>query len=132
MAGLLYERVLEKAQEFDAGARITSVSRRDADDGTLVRLAPSNQCDSQDLVLSLRALWPLATVSMVKNLMNGRIETQVLLPNQDEQREIATTLAHQSTWQRPLRLLAKGLVALLVIVCIQQVVEISSGLNTGG
>ena len=131
MAGLLYERVLRKAQEFDAGARVTSVSRRDADDGVLLRLAASNNSDSQDLVRSLRASWPLATVSLVKNLMNGRTETQVLLPNEDEQREIAMTLAHQSVWQRPLRLMANGLMVLLAIACVQQAVEISNGPNTG-
>ena len=132
MAGLIYERVLEKAREFDAGARISSITRRDADDGVLVRLTPSNNGDSKDLLQSLRASWPLATVSLVKNLMNGRTETQVLLPNEDEQREIAMTLAQQSAWQRPLRLLANGLMVLLAVACVQQVVDISTGSTTEG
>ena len=131
MAGALYERVLEKAREFDAGARISSITRRDADDGVLVRLA-TGKADSIDLVQSLRVSWPLATVSQVKNLMNGRTETQVLLPNESEQREIALALARQSTWQRPLRLLANGLVALLAIACVQRAVEISNGPSAGG
>ena len=131
MASALYERVLEKAREFDAGARISSITRRDADDGVLVRLA-TGKADSIDLVQSLRVSWPLATVSQVKNLMNGRTETQVLLPNESEQREIALALARQSTWQRPLRLLANGLVALLAIACVQRAVEISNGPNAGG
>ena len=131
MAGALYERVLEKAREFDAGARISSITRRDADDGVLVRLA-TGKADSIDLVQSLRVSWPLATVSQVKNLMNGRTETQVLLPNEGEQREIALALARQSTWQRPLRLLANGLVALLAIACVQRAVEISNGPSAGG
>ena len=131
MASALYERVLEKAREFDAGARISSITRRDADDGVLVRLA-TGKADSVDLVQSLRVSWPLATVSQVKNLMNGRTETQVLLPNESEQREIALALARQSTWQRPLRLLANGLVALLAIACVQRAVEISNGPSAGG
>lgn len=131
MASVLYERVLEKAREFDAGARISSITRRDADDGVLVRLA-TEKAKSPDLVQSLRVSWPLATVSQVKNLMNGRTETQVLLPNESEQREIALALARQSTWQRPLRLLANGLVALLAIACVQQAVEISNGPSAGG
>jgi len=131
MAGCLYERVLQKAQEVDASARVTSVSRRDADDGVLVRLAASGTGDSQNLLRSLRASWPLATVSLVKNLMNGRTETQVLMPNENAQREIAMTLAHQSMWQRPLRLLANCLMILLAIACVQQAVDISNGPNTG-
>ena len=131
MAGLLYERVLQKAQEVDASARVTSVSRRDADDGVLVRLAASGGGDAQDMVRSLRSSWPLATVSLVKNLMNGRTETQVLLPNESEQREIAMALAYQSAWQRQLRLLANGLMVVLAIACVRQVVEISNGPNTG-
>ena len=131
MAGALYERVLEKAREFDAAARISSITRRDADDGVLVRLA-TGKGDSLDLVQSLRVSWPLATVSQVKNLMNGRTETQVLLPNESEQHEIALALARQSTWQRPLRLLANGLMALLAIACVQRAVEISSGPSAGG
>jgi len=131
MAGVLYERVLDKAREFDAAARISSITRRDADDGVLVRLA-TGKADPKGLVQSLRVSWPLATVSQVKNLMNGRTETQVLLPNESEQREIALALAHQSTWQRPLRLLANGLMALLAIACVQQVVEISNGPSAGG
>jgi hypothetical protein len=131
MAGALYERVLEKAREFDAGARISSITRRDADDGVLLRLA-TGKAESLDLVQSLRVSWPLATVSQVKNLMNGRTETQVLLPNESEQREIALALARQSTWQRPLRLLANGLMALLAIACVQRAVEISNGPSAGG
>lgn len=130
MAERLYERLLQKAREFDEGARVTSVSRRDADDGVLVRLA-SGKGDSQGLVQSLRASWPLATVCTVKNLMTGRSETQVLLPNESQQLEIAKTLAQQSAWQRPLRLLVNGLMALLAITCVQQVVDISNGHSAG-
>ncbi len=130
MTDLIYKSVLQKAQELDAGTRITSVSRRDADDSVLVRLAPTKS-DSQPLMQALRASWPLATVSLVKNLVNGRTEAQVLLPNEDDQREIAKMLAQQSAWQHPLRLLANSLVALLALACVYQVVEISNGPNAG-
>ena len=131
MTELLYERLLQKAREFDESARVTSVSRRDADDGVLVRLSPGKG-DLQGLVQSLRASWPLATVCTVKNLMTGRSETQVLMPNESQQLEIAKTLAQQSAWQRPLRLLVNGLMALLAITCVQQVVHISNGHSAGG
>lgn len=130
MAELLYDRLLQKAREFDEAARVTSVSRRDADNGVLVRLAASKG-DPQRMVQSLRDSWPLASVCTVKNLMTGRTETQVLLPNEGEQQEIAKTLAQQSAWQWPLRLLANGLMALLAIACVQQVVDIRNGPDAG-
>lgn len=130
MTDLIYKSVLQKAQELDAGTRITSVSRRDADDSVLVRLAPTKS-DSQPLMQALRDSWPLATVSLVKNLVNGRTEAQMLLPNEDDQREIAKLLAQQSAWQKPLRLLANSLIALLALACVHQVVEISNGPNAG-
>lgn len=131
MTDFTYASVLQKAQELDANARITSVSRRDADDSVLVRLAPTKS-DSRPLVQALRASWPLATVSLVKNFVNGHTEAQLLLPNEYDQREIAKTLAQQSAWQKPLRLLTNGLIALFAIACVRQVVEISNGTNAGG
>ena len=74
---------------------------------------------------SLREAWPLASVSVVRNAINGRAEAQVLLPNEREQREIAKGLARASTWARPLRMLANGLMALLVVACVQRVLHIT-------
>ena len=125
MTELIYKSVLQKAQELDAGTRITFVSRRDADDSVLVRLAPTKS-DSQPLMQALRASWPLASISLVKNLVNGRTEAQMLLPNEDDQREIAKMLAQQSPLQKPLRLLANSLIALLALACVQLLVQITN------
>ena len=125
MGETIYDAILQKVKEFDAGARVASISRRDADDGVLVRFDTKTM--TVGMLQSLRAAWPLANVSVVKNLINGRTEAQVLLPNEREQREIAKGLAHASAWNRPLRLLANGLMALLAVACVQRVVQISSG-----
>tara|TARA_B100000902_G_C27225211_1_gene871782 strand:+ start:332 stop:724 length:393 start_codon:yes stop_codon:yes gene_type:complete len=130
MEGSIYDTILQKVKEFDAGARVASISRRDADDGVLVRLDTKTKADG--MLQSLREAWPLASVSVVKNLITGRTEAQVLLPNEREQLEIAKSLAHASPWERPLRLLANGLVALLAVACVQRVVQITSGPGAGG
>jgi len=120
----MYENILSKVKEFDAAARVASVSRRDADDGVLVALETT--VDSPGLLQSLREAWPLANIILVKNVMNGRTQAQVLLPNERDQQEIAKGLARASAWQRPLRLVANGLAALLVAACVQRVLEITS------
>lgn len=130
MDQIIYDRILKKVKEFDAGARLASISRRDADDGVLVRLETKTKEDG--MLQSLREAWPLASVSVVKNLINGKTEAQVLLPNEHEQHEIAKSMAYDSVWEKPLRMLATGLMALLAVACVQRVVEISSGPNTGG
>jgi len=130
MEGSIYDTILQKVKEFDGGARVASISRRDADDGVLVRL--DTKTKEAGMLQSLREAWPLASVSVVKNLITGRTEAQVLLPNEREQLEIAKSLAHASRWERPLRLLANGLVALLAAACVQRVVQITSGPGAGG
>ena len=124
MAEGVCEHILSSAKQFDAAAKITSVSRRDADDGILVRLA-AHKDKTVALTKALRAAWPLASVSTVENLVNGHTEAQVLLPSEPEQQEIAKSLALNAPLQRPLRLAANVLVALLAIACALKLVEIS-------
>lgn len=124
MAEGVCERILNAARRLDGGAKITSVSRRDADDGILVRLA-AQQDKTAALTTALRAAWPLASVSTVENLVNGHTEAQVLLPSEAEQQEIAKSLAERSPLQRPLRLAANVLVVLLAIACTLRLAEIS-------
>ena len=122
MALSVCERILQRAKAFDESAQIASVSRRDADDGILVRLATS--AGSGGLVKALREACPLASVCLVENRVCGRTEAQVLLPSETEQRAIAKGLEH-SSWQTPLRWVANALMVLLSIACVQKVVEIS-------
>ena len=81
----------------------------------LVRLVTT--AGSLGMVQALRDAWPLASVSLVENLVDGRTEAQVLLPNEAEQRQVAKAIAQFSRWQEPLRKLANVLIALLAIVC---------------
>lgn len=123
MAQFVCENILKRARQFDEAARISSVSRRDADNGVLVRLVTT--AGSLGMVQALRDAWPLASVSLVENLVDGRTEAQVLLPNEAEQRQVAKAIAQFSRWQEPLRKLANVLIALLAIVCARALAEIS-------
>ncbi len=119
----LYDNILALVKKIDSTSRISSVSRRDADDGVLVRLVTSD--DSLGVLRALRDALPLASVSLVENLVDGRTEAQLLLPNSSEQRTIATHLAQFSAGQRPLRLLANVLIAVLAISCANHIIYIS-------
>ena len=124
MSAGLYHRILAKAQEFDANARISKVSRRDTDDGVLVRLS-AEEGQAASLAQALRRCLPLASVSTVENRLNGRTEAQVLLPDEAEQVQIAKSLAMQGVWQHPLRLAANLLMVVLGVVCVYQAIEIT-------
>jgi hypothetical protein len=125
MAQALCERILGRARQFDEGAEIASVRRTEADGAMRVRLlAP--KADAQGMLQALRCAWPLASVSQVENLVSGRTETQVVLPDEREQQELARNIAARSAWQAPLRTLAHALAVLLAVACVQKAVEISS------
>jgi len=123
MAQALCESILKRVQQFDAGAEIASV-RRTEDDGS-VRVRVTTKTVAQDMLQALRDAWPLANVSQVENLVSGRTETQVMLPDEAEQHELAKRIASRSNWQGQLRKATSVLVALLAVACVQKVVEIS-------
>ena len=93
------ETLLAHVRPIDNGAEIASVSRRDYDDATLVCVRTSAK-DSTGVISALRKFLPLARVSLVENVMNGRTEAQVLLPNEHDQQEIAKALANYGTGQK--------------------------------
>lgn len=111
------DRVLDRVQGLDASAAITSISRRDLDDAMLVRVrtAPAT---AGAVLESLRSAWPLATVSLVENLMTGRSEAQVSLPNERDQAELALRMAHERPGQAALRAVLRFLVVLFVGACV--------------
>lgn len=112
-----FDQVLDRVRGFDATASITSISRRDLDDATLVRVktTPSTSAVVLD---TLRSALPLATISIVENLVTGSSETQVLLPNERDRAELATRLAHERPGQASLRALLRLLVVLFVGSCV--------------
>jgi|TARA_B100000809_G_C15124628_1_gene525674 hypothetical protein len=125
MTQFVCENILKRAQQFDEDARISSVSRRDMDDGILVRVATKVGNGPSGLVQALRDQWPLASVSLVQNLVDGHTEAQVLLPNESEQRHLAKIMAQLSGGQDILRKVANVLIAILAAVCVHQAVDIT-------
>ena len=115
-------RVLERAQTHDAHAKISSVSRRDLDDATLVRVHTSS-ASAMNVLSALRNAWPLATVTLVENLLSGRKEAQVLLPNEREQMEIAKRMAHENQGQALLRGILRLLLVMLLGSCVACIVR---------
>ena len=89
---------------------------------TLVCVRTSNG-DSTGVLGALRKLLPLARVSLVQNVMNGRTEAQVLLPSPEEQREIANTIAHQGTTQVYFRAVLRVLIVALLGACVARVLR---------
>lgn len=120
----LCQNILERATALDMNASISSVCRRDADDSTLVRIRTSKDA-ALGVLSALRLAWPLATVTLVRNRLSGNAEAQVLLPSEEDQNEIAKTLANFSTGQRALRLLANSLMAALAISCVLRIIALS-------
>lgn len=112
----LYDNILSRAKALDMHASVASISRRDADDSTLVRIRTSSDT-SMGVLAALRAAWPLATVSLVQNLVDGKTEAQMLLPNEEDQLAHAKVLANYAKGQKPLRLLANILLAALGLAC---------------
>jgi len=126
MAQALCESILGRVRQFDEGAEIASVRRTEEDGSMRVRLL-ATKADAQGMLQALRSAWPLASVSQVENLVSGCTETQVLLPDEAEQQELARSIAARSAWQAPLRMMAHALAVVLAITCVQRAVEISSG-----
>jgi hypothetical protein len=126
MAQALCESILGRVRQFDERAEIASVRRTEEDGSMRVRLL-ATKADAQGMLQALRSAWPLASVSQVENLVSGCTETQVLLPDEAEQQELARSIAARSAWQAPLRMMAHALAVVLAITCAQKAVEISSG-----
>ena len=116
-SGTLCENLLNRATALDMNASISSVSKRDADDSTLVRIRTSKDT-AMGVLSALRLAWPLATVTLVQNRLSGNTEAQVLLPNEKDQLDIAKTLANYATGQRALRVLANGLLVAFAVSCV--------------
>lgn len=108
MAQKLCRRILTTVQSVDADASISSVSKWDNDDSTLVRVRTSGLATASTslIVGALRAAWPLASVSIVENVVDGTSEAQVLVPSLDDQRSIAQQHALDTPLARALRKIA--------------------------
>jgi hypothetical protein len=108
LAERLGKGVLKTAQAVDATARICSIARWEHDDSTLLKVStdsgtPFNVADV------LRRRWPLATVSIVHNVISGHREAQVLVPSSADQLKRANAMAMESSTALWLSLLVRVL-----------------------
>jgi len=114
LAERLCKGVLNTARAVDTSARISSVARWEHDDSTLLKVStdsgtPFNVADV------LRRRWPLATVSIVHNVISGHKETQVLVPSSADQIKRANDMAKESSTALWLSLLVRVLGAAAAI-----------------
>ena len=114
LAERLGRGVLNTAQAVDATARISSIARWEHDDSTLLKVStdsgtPFNVADV------LRRRWPLATVSIVHNVISGHREAQVLVPSSVDQFKRANDMAKESSTALWLSLLVRVLGAAAMI-----------------
>ena len=117
LARQLCRRVLSTAKTVDDTARITSVSRWDRDNATLLRIS-TNSGTPLSLTDMLRKVFPLAKVALVENVVEGTTEAQILVPSNEEQRDIARSLAEEAPAAQRVRTLARGLgLAALMAFC---------------
>lgn len=117
LARQLCRRVLSAAKTVDDTARITSISRWDRDNATLLRIS-TNSGMPVSLADMLRKVFPLAKVALVENVVEGTTEAQILVPSNEEQRDIARSLAEEAPAAQRARTLARGLgLAALVAFC---------------
>ena len=88
-------RLLTSIHAVDSSASISSVSRWDEDDSTLVRVRSSTESLSVDVLQALRNAWPLATVALVENVVEGVNEAQVVVPSRKEAMHRAEAVVRQ-------------------------------------
>ena len=93
---------------MDSSARISSIARWDHDESTLLRVNTESGV-SFGVADALRRRWPLATVSVVQDDVNGLTQTQILVPSDVDQRHLAHTMAEESDMARWLSLLWRTL-----------------------
>lgn len=113
LAARLGTAVETAARVVDATARISSISRWDHDDSTLLRVSTDSGA-SFGVADALRRRWPLATVSVVSDDVNGLTQTQILVPSGEDQKHLASSLANDSGMARWLAVVTKTLAAVAV------------------
>lgn len=98
--------VLNAVRDIDADASISTVSKWDHDDSTMVRVR-SGVSAPLALLKALRDQFPLATVSTVENLIDGSTQAQILIPSKNEQFYIARSMATQNRRNLWLKMLTR-------------------------
>ena len=113
----LCNSILKCVREIDNEASISTVSKWDHDDSTLIRIKSSIAGAAQPIALlrALKTSYPLARVTTVENFMDGSTEAQILMPSRKEQYSIAQEIAADSKWNVWLRRACHGLLFAFVV-----------------
>lgn len=120
LADRLCAAALKTARSVDSSARISSVSRWEHDDSTLLKVR-TDSGSSFGVADALRRRWPLASVCTVQDDINGKSETQVLVPTGIDQLYRAHAIAMESSAALWLSLLVRAL-GITAAICFAVVV----------
>ena len=86
------ENVLRTFQQHDDGARVVSVLR-DACGRSVVRLRSSRSHAADSLLSVMQRAMPLAKASVIENVLDGTVETEVVVPTRADERAVALSKA---------------------------------------
>jgi hypothetical protein len=103
------ERLLEACQRVDANARVTSVTKTNADE-TLVKISPSADAGAAvglAMVTAVKVFFPLCTVSAVESAASGLLELQVVVHGSHDELVQAMRKASERRSMRALGALKK-------------------------
>jgi hypothetical protein len=119
LADRICTAALKTARSVDTTARISSVARWEHDDSTLLKVRTESG-SSFGVADALRRRWPLASVCTIQDEINGKSETQVLVPTGSEQLYRAHAMAMDSSAARWLSLLVRvlGITAAICFVIV--------------
>jgi len=76
-------------------ASLTSVSRSRLTNSTLLKIATPSSEKASEVVRQLREAFPLFSVCSVECLLTGNTATSILVPNKDEQTQLARSYARK-------------------------------------
>lgn len=84
--------VLRLCRENDAEASVASVLR-DSSAHTVIRLRPTGGRTALSLLSTLRQVLPLAQTRVIENVLDGTLETEVVVPTKKDEHRAARSLA---------------------------------------
>ena len=111
----LCKRLLQSATD----ATITSVCEREGD--TIVKLQVAEGSESSVLA-RMRAAWPLCTASLVENVVEGRAEPALFVPNRTDRRHAAALIARRDPVVRWLDRIMAAHAALMLVAFVCKLV----------
>ena len=94
LSARLARTVQDLARPIDPGARVSHVSSQ-ADGSLLLRVQGSADA-AERIRLTLKTYYPLATVAVAENMLEGSMSAEILFPSQEEERALALEVASGS------------------------------------